>query len=276
MKTLASHLLRRHSPVREAAPVPLCSKLGQCLSVSRPRAPISDAVETNSSAMANNKSAQPLRLANSFEAPPPPSPPANIVVLSGPSGAGKSTVLKLLMAEFPNDFGFSVSHTTRKPRPGETDGVEYHFTTREHMQKMIAEGAFIETAEFSGNLYGTSKKAVKDVCAKGRICILDIEKKGCESVKAAGLNALFIQIRPPNLSVLEERLRARGTESDDSLRRRLEEAAESMEYGTQPGKFHHLVENHEVQVAYDEVKTALLPSIEHNRASAAHRTSAHI
>lgn len=184
------------------------------------------------------------------------------IVLSGPSGAGKSTVLKLLMAEYPGIFGFSVSHTTRKPRPGETNGVEYYFATREEMLKMIENGEFIETAEFSGNLYGTSKMAVQNVIAQNKICILDIEKKGCESVRATSLNAKFIQIRPPCLQTLEQRLRDRNTESDDSLRKRLEEAVEALEYGETPGKFQYVIHNHDVADAYQQLKAAVAEDIE--------------
>lgn len=119
-------------------------------------------------------------------------------MVSGPSGAGKSTVLKRLFAEFPDTFGFSVSRkaprhtlqfhafsstltalrrpdTTRAPRPGEQDGREYHFTTKEEFLKLVSEGGFIEHAEFGGNYYGTSVKAVEDIAKQGKICILDIE-----------------------------------------------------------------------------------------------------
>lgn len=126
---------------------------------------------------------------------------------------------------------------------------------------MIERGEFIETAEFSGNLYGTSKMAVLGVCQQNKICILDIEKKGCESVRSAGLNAKFIQVRPPSIGTLEERLRNRNTESDDSLRRRLEEAVEALEYGQQPGKFDHVIVNHTVEEAYEQLKQALAADI---------------
>lgn len=99
---------------------------------------------------------------------------ARPLVLCGPSGVGKSTIIARITKEFPDAFGFSVSHTTRKPRPGETDGVSYFFTDKETMQKAIEDGEFIEHAEFSGNMYGTSKSAVHSVMEQGKICILDI------------------------------------------------------------------------------------------------------
>ena len=96
-------------------------------------------------------------------------------MISGPSGSGKSTILKRLFAAHPGTFGFSVSHTTRKPRDGEQDGREYNFTSPETFLALVGEGGFIEHAKFGGNYYGTSVKAVKDVAEKGRICVLDIE-----------------------------------------------------------------------------------------------------
>ena len=97
------------------------------------------------------------------------------IVISGPSGAGKSTILKRLFAEFPDKFGFSVSHTTRAPRAGEEDGREYHFTTKEKFLELVEQGGFIEHAQFGGNHYGTSIRAVEEIAERGRVCILDIE-----------------------------------------------------------------------------------------------------
>lgn len=101
------------------------------------------------------------------------------IVISGPSGAGKSTILKRLFDEFPDKFGFSVSHTTRSPRAGEQNGREYHFVTKEEFLDLIEKKGFIEHAQFGGNYYGTSVKAVEDIAEKGRICILDIEMEVC-------------------------------------------------------------------------------------------------
>lgn len=97
------------------------------------------------------------------------------IVISGPSGAGKSTILKRLFDEFPDKFGFSISHTTRNPRAGEKDGVEYYFVTKEEFLDLVDKKGFVEHAQFGGNHYGTSIKAVSDIAEKGRICILDIE-----------------------------------------------------------------------------------------------------
>uniref|UniRef100_A0A3Q7NK93 Guanylate kinase n=2 Tax=Callorhinus ursinus TaxID=34884 RepID=A0A3Q7NK93_CALUR len=124
------------------------------------------------------------------------------VVLSGPSGAGKSTLLKRLLQEHGSVFGFSVSHTTRDPRPGEENGKDYYFVTREVMQRDIAAGDFIEHAEFSGNLYGTSKAAVRAVQAMNRICVLDVDLQGVRNIKKTDLQPIYIFVQPPSLDVL--------------------------------------------------------------------------
>ncbi|XP_054374895.1 guanylate kinase isoform X9 [Pongo abelii] len=164
------------------------------------------------------------------------------VVLSGPSGAGKSTLLKRLFQEHSGIFGFSVSHTTRNPRPGEENGKgpvcpldgpssspDYYFVTREVMQRDIAAGDFIEHAEFSGNLYGTSKAAVQAVQAMNRICVLDVDLQGVRNIKATDLRPIYISVQPPSLHVLEQRLRRRNTETEESLAKRLAAAQADME-----------------------------------------------
>lgn len=183
------------------------------------------------------------------------------VVLSGPSGAGKSTLLKRLMKEFESVFGFSVSHTTRKPRPGEVNGKDYHYVTREAMQAGIDNDEFIESAVFSGNMYGTSKAAVQDVQAKNLICILDIDMQGVRNIKRTDLNPIYISIQPPSMNVLEKRLRDRKTESEESLQKRLHAAEVDMEYSKEPGVFDVIIVNDDLDVAYGELKEALLEEI---------------
>lgn len=183
------------------------------------------------------------------------------MVLSGPSGAGKSTLLKKLMKEYDSVFGFSVSHTTRKPRPGEENGKDYHYVTREVMQASIDNGEFIENAEFSGNMYGTSKAAVQDVQAKNLICILDIDMQGVRNIKRTDLNPIYISIQPPSLDVLEKRLRDRKTESEESLQKRLHAARVDMEYSKEPGIFDVVIINENLDDAYRNLKEALLEEI---------------
>ncbi|XP_043116720.1 guanylate kinase isoform X3 [Puntigrus tetrazona] len=191
------------------------------------------------------------------------------VVMSGPSGAGKSTLLKRLLKEFEGVFGFSVSHTTRSPRPGEENGKDYHYVTREVMQAAIAQGEFIENAEFSGNMYGTSKAAVQAVQAKNLICILDIDMQGVKNIKRTDLNPIYVSIQPPSMETLEKRLRDRKTESEESLQKRLHAAKVDMEIskGKEPGLFDVLIINDDLDLAYGKLKDALLEEIQKVRDS---------
>ncbi|EDV40639.1 uncharacterized protein Dana_GF10608 [Drosophila ananassae] len=176
------------------------------------------------------------------------------LVLCGPSGSGKSTLLKRLFAEYPNTFGFSISHTTRKPREGEEHGVHYYFVERPDMEAAIAGDEFIETAEFTGNLYGTSKAAVREIQAKGRVCILDIEQKGVEQIRRTDLNPILIFNNPPTIKELERRLRLRGSETEESLNKRLNAAQVEIDYGLTPGNFHKIINNVDIDVAYQEFR----------------------
>ncbi|GIX70019.1 guanylate kinase [Caerostris darwini] len=184
------------------------------------------------------------------------------IAVCGPSGSGKSTLLKRLLAEYRDYVDFSTSHTTRKPRPNEIDGKDYHFVSREEMQKAIANGEFLEYAEFSGNIYGTSKNAVKQIQKNGKLCILDVEMLGVKNLKNTNLNPKFIFVKTPSLEVLEKRLRSRNTESEDSLQKRLARAKEELVYGETPGNFDLIVVNDDLEDAYRQLKEFLFPDIE--------------
>ncbi|XP_013407876.1 guanylate kinase isoform X2 [Lingula anatina] len=184
------------------------------------------------------------------------------VVFSGPSGSGKSTLVKRLMKEYEDCFAFSISHTTRKPRPGEQNGREYHFVTREEMEKAISNGEFVEHAEFSMNLYGTSKKAIEDVASTGRICILDIDLQGVKSIKKTNLNPRYVFVRPPNLQILEQRLKGRGTETDETLKKRLSTAQADLDYANQKGSYDHIIINDDLDIAYEKLKGILIEDIQ--------------
>ncbi|KAJ3303939.1 hypothetical protein HDV03_003412 [Kappamyces sp. JEL0829] len=172
------------------------------------------------------------------------------MVISGPSGSGKSTLLNRLFARFPSSFGFSVSHCTRLPRKGEVEGVAYNFVSREEFERLREQGGFIETAEFSGNLYGTSIKAVEKVQSLDKICVLDLEAKGVQSIKQKDLPAKFIFIQPPSIQELEARLTARGTETPESLAKRLASAQEAFDLAAQQGVYDLIVVNDDVDTAY--------------------------
>ncbi|KAJ3287328.1 guanylate kinase [Rhizoclosmatium globosum] len=189
------------------------------------------------------------------------------IVVCGPSGAGKSTLLKRIFAEYPDKFGFSVSHTTRKPRAGEVDGKDYHFVTKEHIVKEIAEGKFIESAQFSGNYYGTSYAAIQDVIKNNKSPILDIDMQGVKTLQSqlakgeAKLNPkpLFVFLAPPSVEELEKRLAGRGTENAESLAARLNAAKAELAWGLSSNNgIDHVIVNDDVDVAYNKLKKVLI------------------
>ncbi|KAL9940683.1 hypothetical protein V8E36_000171 [Tilletia maclaganii] len=187
------------------------------------------------------------------------------IVLCGPSGVGKSTLLKRLFNQYPEEYGFSVSHTTRAPRPGETPGESYHYVTREAFEKLIEQGAFLEHAKFGGNRYGTTAKAVEEVSklttkeGKRRRAVLDIDAQGVRLIKQnhAYLNPIFIFISPPSFSALRERLSGRGTETPDSIRRRIGMAAEELAFARTPGSFDAVVVNDNLDRAYELLRALI-------------------
>lgn len=183
------------------------------------------------------------------------------LVLFGPSGCGKSTLKNRLMSEYPDKFGFSVSHTTRNPRPGETHGREYYFTDRETMQKRIDAGDFIESAVYNGNLYGTSKQAVHDILTTGRVCLLDIDMQGVINLKNTDIDCYYVFVKTPSLEELEKRLRARGTETEESLSRRLDIAKKELLYAQTPGNFHSIIVNDDLEKAYREFKDTISKNV---------------
>lgn len=183
------------------------------------------------------------------------------VVFCGPSGSGKSTLVKKLMGEFPDKFGFSISHTTRKPRSGEVDGEHYHFTKKEEMTEAIKIGKFIESATFSGNMYGTSKAAVEKVLSDQKVCILDIDTQGVKQIKVSDLKPWYIFIEPPSMEELEKRLRLRSTEDEESLQKRLKAASEEIKYGRMPGNFDMIILNDDLNQAYDILKSFILENV---------------
>lgn len=182
------------------------------------------------------------------------------VVVCGPSGVGKGTLINKLMTEFPETFGFSVSHTTRAPRPGEENGVHYHFAEKAAMEAQIANGEFLEYARVHENIYGTSLAAVAAVADQGKICILDIDVQGAEIVKkAASLNARFLFVSPPSVEELEKRLRGRGTEKEESIAVRMANATKEMAKTEEPGFFDLVIVNDNLEKAYEEMKAFILP-----------------
>jgi len=143
-----------------------------------------------------------------------------LIIISGPSGAGKSTIVRALMAQSPGAF-FSVSATTRAIRPGEEDGVDYHFVTREAFRELIRTDGLLEWAEYVGNYYGTPAKPVLEKLEQGFDVILDIESRGARQVMDKYPEAISIFVCAPSFAELEKRLRNRGTNTEEDIRRRL-------------------------------------------------------
>jgi guanylate kinase len=154
---------------------------------------------------------------------------ANLYIVSAPSGSGKTTLLHTLLKTF-QDLKFSVSHTTRQPRAGERDGVDYFFTDRTKFLEMVDRGEFLEWAEYYGQLYGTSRAFVEQQLTSGCDVILDIDVQGARQVKTRIEEAISVFILPPSFSELERRLRSRRLESDEAIHRRLEIAKGEIPY----------------------------------------------
>jgi guanylate kinase len=148
---------------------------------------------------------------------------ARLTVLSGPSGVGKRTVITALRRDFP-DVWVSVSATTRAPRPGEKDGVDYHFVDGDEFARLVGAGELLEHAEFAGNCYGTPRQPVLDHLAAGIPTLLEIELAGARQVRQSMPDARFVFLAPPSLDVLIQRLRDRGTETADAISARLAHA----------------------------------------------------
>ncbi len=176
-----------------------------------------------------------------------------LIVLSGPSGVGKSTVIAELMGQRENIY-FSVSFTTRQPRVGEQDGVNYNFVDRQEFERMIADGELLEYAEYVNNYYGTSLKAIRDRLDAGVDVLLDIEVQGAAKVKARCPEALFIFIIPPSFEELDRRLHRRNTDSEEVIAGRLEKAR--VEFKEIPN-YDYLVINDKVSNAVLEIEAIL-------------------
>jgi guanylate kinase len=183
-----------------------------------------------------------------------------IVVISAPSGTGKGTVIQKLREL--RSFSFSVSHTTRAPREGEVDGVNYHYVSREAFQALVDQGKMVETTVYSGNCYGTSFAAIEDVISRGEDVVLEIEVEGGANIRKKYPEAVEIYLLPPSLEELERRLRNRGTETEASIAGRLERARQ--EY-REAGIYDYLIVNDKVDVAARELAAIILA--EHCRAA---------
>lgn len=172
-----------------------------------------------------------------------------LVVLSGPSGVGKGTIVRRLLEQY-DDAMVSTSVTTRDPRDGEVDGVDYHFVTAEQFDAMAAEGELLEHATYASNGYGTPRGPVVEAVEAGRVVILEIEVQGAMQVRRSDPEALLLFVMPPDPEELERRLRERATEDEATVSRRLAAARVEMD---QRISFDYVVVNDEIDRAVEEI-----------------------
>jgi len=176
-----------------------------------------------------------------------------LVVIAGPSGVGKGTVHTRVRAALPEST-LSISVTTRLPRPGEVDGVHYHFVDREQFDLLVGGNELYEWAEYAGHSYGTLRRSVRDAVAQGQVVVLDIELQGALQVKEQDPDALLIFLVPPSFEELERRLLGRGTENDAAVERRLQRACEELAEGD---RFDVQVVNDDLERCVAEVLAAI-------------------
>lgn len=175
-----------------------------------------------------------------------------MIVVSAPSGCGKGTILAEILKD--NNFYYSVSATTRKPREGEVDGVNYHFISAEEFEKLISEGGMLEYAKYCDNYYGTPRKILEEKMDQGINVILEIEVQGAMKVREICPDAVFIFIIPPSIAELERRLRKRGTETDDVIAKRVAQAAGEIR---QAENYDYVIVNAALEDAVEDFKTVV-------------------
>jgi guanylate kinase len=177
-------------------------------------------------------------------------PPGRLYVVAAPSGAGKTSLVKALMEREPG-IQFSVSYTTRRPRPNEIPGRDYHFVSPERFQEMIANGEFLEHAQVFDHCYGTGVRTVQEALSNGEQLLLEIDWQGARQVRTRIPEAVSIFILPPSRSALEQRLRARSTDSDAVIERRLRDAAEDLGHWRE---FDYVVINDQFEQAIEDLR----------------------
>jgi len=177
-----------------------------------------------------------------------------VFVVSAPSGAGKTTLCRMITDRLQR-IEHSISYTTRAPRPGEVDGKDYYFVTKDNFIKMVEAGEFLEWAEVHGNLYGTSKNRLMERVNRGIDVILDIDTQGARQIRKQGIDATFVFILPPSMEVLKKRLVSRGSDTEDVIKRRLKNAIKEIADYKQ---YDYVIINDKLETAFEELKAVVL------------------
>jgi len=177
-----------------------------------------------------------------------------LFIFSAPSGAGKTSLVKALL-DTTGYIRVSVSHTTRAPRPGEVDGQDYHFVSKEDFQQLVSEDAFLEHAQVFDNFYGTSQRWVESELEAGRDVILEIDWQGAEQVRRLMPDAVSVFIAPPSIDALEQRLRNRGQDSEEIIQRRMRDARSEMSHY---GEYNYLIINDDFNNTLEELRSIII------------------
>ncbi|KHG39952.1 MULTISPECIES: guanylate kinase [Aphanizomenon] len=180
-------------------------------------------------------------------------PLGKLIVLTGPSGVGKGTLMNEILRRYP-ELHYSVSATTRSPRPGEINGKNYHFISRSQFEQLVTQGEFLEWAEFAGNCYGTPREAVLNHVQAGKLVVLEIELAGARQIRHTFPSALSIFILPPSFAELEKRIRGRGQDAEEAISLRLQRAEEEI---AAANEFDIKIINDDFEQAVKEIQKAI-------------------
>eukprot|EP01016_Furgasonia_blochmanni_P051097 TRINITY_DN7994_c0_g2_i1.p2 TRINITY_DN7994_c0_g2~~TRINITY_DN7994_c0_g2_i1.p2 ORF type:complete len:295 (-),score=85.99 TRINITY_DN7994_c0_g2_i1:290-1174(-) len=178
-------------------------------------------------------------------------------VIAGPAGVGKGTLVKMLLQKYPEEFELSVSYTTRKPRATETDGVEYFFVAKDEFVKEIERNSFVEHCEVHGNFYGTHKGILNKIMNKGKVCILEIDVVGAEKVNKSGIECNYLWLDPPSIDEIRKRIIGRGSETPETLEKRLKTAERELLAVQSMPFFEHKLVNNDINETFENLLTLL-------------------
>jgi len=179
------------------------------------------------------------------------------LVISGPSGVGKGTLIKMLTDGHKNRFASSISYTTRQMRPGEAEGVNYYYVTVEVFEKMKADNKFVECVVYNGNQYGTAHSEIERLTKLNKVCIMEIDVEGAMKIKETKMSANYLFIKPKSADILKDRLKGRGTETEEVIKQRVEIALKELSQADTCGVYNHFLVNDELKESYANMEKLL-------------------